>query len=366
MDVVFVAYNPADYSAFQSERRKAGDMLSAEQETLARALAERAKSGELALFMGAGTSMSAGLPSWNGLLAALAARVDLPFDAAAWDRLGPLDAAELLRRRAADVHHGEEGALGWLVSEIIAPKKRYGLTHVQLAALHCEQAITTNFDHLYEDAVAAVDGRRPLVVLPGGKSRELAGTSSAGWLLKLHGDVSAPASVVLARRSFVTYDAQRRPLGGVLQSTLLTKHLLVVGASMTDDNVIRLIHEVAELGERSHGSATELGTVISLQRDDLRQQIWKPEFAYLALGERNGDVGRAARELEVFLDRVVLLSETGQAHLISERYAPLLGTDAERRAAASARHLHEEIAGLGGEGWSALRAALEQFGADPT
>jgi hypothetical protein len=324
LDIVFVAFNPADYAAFQAGRHLMASPLTTSEEEVASALADHARAGELALFMGAGTSMSAGLPSWGGLLRILARQVGTAFDEDLWRDLGPLDAAELLRRKAKD--HGLD--LGQLVREAIGPFTRYGLTHVQLAALGCEQAITTNFDRLYEDAKAAVDGHRPLVVLPGGTTRTLAGSRHSGWLLKLHGDIADPKSVVLARRSFVTFDASRRPLGGVLQATLLTKHLLVVGASMTDDNVIRLVHEVAELGERHHGAA-RLGTVVTLEKDQLRAELWKPEFDYVALGHR-GDIRAAARRLEVFLDRVVLLAGTGHGHLVSQRYESLLPGRRER------------------------------------
>ena len=60
------------------------------------------------------------------------------------------------------------------------------------------------------------------------------------WILKLHGDVDHVKQIVLTRRHMVRYDAANRPSAAVLQSLLLTKRLLAVGVSMTDDNVIRL------------------------------------------------------------------------------------------------------------------------------
>ena len=67
---------------------------------------------------------------------------------------------------------------------------------------------------------------------------------SERWALKLHGDVEHPDSIVLTRRHMLTYDAQNRPSAALLQSVLLTKHLLVIGTSLTDDNVLRLAYEV--------------------------------------------------------------------------------------------------------------------------
>ncbi|MEK8226511.1 SIR2 family protein [Oerskovia sp. M15] len=65
----------------------------------------------------------------------------------------------------------------------------------------------------------------------------------------MHGDVDRPATIVLSRSSFVRYDTRWKPVGSLVQSLMMTKHLLVVGASMTDDNLLRFAYEVAGLRE---------------------------------------------------------------------------------------------------------------------
>ena len=362
IDVVFVAFDPADYSAFQSVRRRLGvTPLTPALTVAADALAGLVREGQLALFMGAGTGISAGLPSWDGLLKALATEVGLAYAKKQWRELGALDAGELLRRKAQVTYPDQENPLGRLVAEQIRPVQRYALSHVLLASLGCEHVITTNFDRLYEDAVRAIGQRRPVVVLPHTEERELNRTGTRGWLLKLHGDVAKEASIVLDRRSFVTYDARRRPLGGVLQTTLLTKHLLVVGASMTDDNVIRLVHEVAELVETSGTKTPQLGTVLTLGGDNLRAQLWAPEFSYLDLTE-GGDVPQGARNLEIFLDHVAMQATGSNQHLLSEAYGALLG-DEQRDLARRIREVALDIAAQPGPQWQALSAALAEFGA---
>lgn len=325
VDVVLVAFKPSDYSALQWRRRRHAPPLPEGMEATAVELARLAGNGQLALFMGAGTGVPAGLPSWGELLTWLADRTELPNG----DGLGtfnPLDAAEVLRRQAEKRAGGSRGnPLGRLVLEKIGQPERYALSHILLAALRTEQAITTNFDRLYETAVAAIEGEPPPVVLPSSDQSAL-GTArgSAGWLLKLHGDVGDPASIVLDRRSFVRYDSTRRPLGGVLQTTLLTKHLLVVGASMTDDNVIRLVHEVSSMHEDTGGRPRRLGTVLALSSEPLRHNLWDPEFTYVELGSDTDDLDEAARALEIFLDRVALLAAPTTSHLLDPRYQEFL------------------------------------------
>ena len=374
LDVVIVAARPSDYSALQALRTaRHSRPLAGGREDQADRLAALARAGQLALFMGAGMGVTAGLPSWSELLEDLAQRVGLE---AAGDlsTLGPLDSAELLRRAADRKELQKEPTerrkypLGDHVADAIGNRSRYALSHALLAALDVDQAITTNFDKLYEMAVREIRQTEPFVVLPETNAAP-AGVADGRrpWLLKLHGDVDQPQDIVLDRRSFVRYDARWRPLGGVLQTTLLTKHLLVVGASMTDDNVIRLIHEVAELNEQP-GKERSFGTVLTLRADPLRAQLWEPELEYIDLGNADGDLVKAGRELEIFLDRVAMLAAPRTAHLLDPRYRELLGTEGERRVAAQLTALATGVADLPEKvreraGWDDVVRALEKLGA---
>ncbi len=388
LDVVLVANSRSDYSALQAIRGRAqSGRLENEQEEAAVALADRARRGQLALFMGAGTGVAAGLPTWGGLLDRLAERLEVPGGAAALSRIGPLDAAEVLRRQAKargndrGRHPVGQQTLGEHVAAALGRPQRYALAHVLLAALDIDQVVTTNFDDLYEKAVAAVSGRDIPVVLPDRHPDEDL-RQGRGWLLKMHGDARRPESIVLDRRSFVRYDATRRPLASVLQATLLTRHLLVVGASMTDDNVIRLVHEVASLNE-DHGRPKNLGTLINLEKRPLTQALWEPEFTILSVGsaavegeskEKTAErLAHAGRRLEILLDRVATLAARDSVdHLLDSRYRDLFtpeeDTEDERRTAAqlaaaaasiraflptSARHAE----------WLAVLDQLEMWGA---
>ena len=368
VDVVLVANNLADYSACQGLRRQPEHDRPLDEglERKAVELAGLAQAGALAVFMGAGIGIAAGLPSWGDLLTALAERLGVDPDGL--DQLGPLDAAEYLRRATGGGSAAETArALGCLVGEVIGHPTRYALSHAFLAALDVEQALTTNFDQLYEIAAQAIREEEPLVVLPDNHPAQVAGRGSRRpWLLKLHGDIDRPERIVLDRRSFVTYDARRRPLGGVLQAALLTKHLLVVGASMTDDNVIRLVHEVAELTEDLREPAP-FGTVLSVRTDPLRLHLWEPEFDFVDLGADTEDDAVAARELEIFLDRVALLAAPRSAHLLDPRYRELLRTPEERELADELRDVVARVEAVRGSdtssGWDDVAAALGGFGA---
>lgn len=386
LDVVLVASSRADYSALQARRLTLGlGRLDDEVlEETATALAGRARAGQLAVFMGAGTGVAAGLPSWQGLLDALAARLEIPGGVEALSRLSPLDAAEALRRSAhAEATSGgsraPEKTLGHHVAAVLGTPQRYALAHVLLAALGAEQVITTNFDDLYERAVLAVTGSDIPVVLPDREPEDDL-RRGRGWLLKLHGDARRPESIVLDRRSFVRYDATQRPLASVLQATLLTRHLLVVGASMTDDNVIRLVHEVATLNE-DHDRSRTMGTLLTLERQELTARLWAPELRTVPLGPpapmgESQDAAtvrfaRAGRLLELLLDRVAALAAQDSVHhLLDRRYEDLFAAEAadERVVAEQLAEAAEQVrtflpTSVRGVEWQRVLTQLESWGA---
>jgi SIR2-like domain len=342
VDIAFVTPDRAVYGAVQHLRRLQRRWpLDAVLLDAATTLADRARSGELALFFGAGVSIPAGLPSWRELLyACLQACPDL--DTAEFHALHPLDQGELLRR-----------VLGDRFGPIVAQRStadRHALGHALLTALGCTEAATTNYDQCFELAAAAADAA-PVVMpwqTPHGRAR---------WLLKLNGDVSHPASIVLARRDFIRHEALARPSASVLESMMMTRHLLIVGASLTDDNVLRLAHEVAEF-RRDHGSEQQpFGTVLDVEASGARQQLWTGELNWLAMP--GTDLPQRARTLDIFLDAVAAQASTDASWVLDERFEALLeegDSDTARHTRALGQHIEDR------EPWRGLRAALTRHG----
>ncbi|MDJ0025926.1 SIR2 family protein [Gordonia alkanivorans] len=352
LDILLVTPDPAVFSAAQHARRnleakgsKHWELNYAEMAE-ARRLGGLAANGHLALFLGAGVSMAAGLPSWGTLIAELGKRVggELPKD---FKDLDPLDQAEYL----ASVLGGAE-KLNDAVIEIIGRKQKVALAHALLAGMGCREAVTTNYDDLYEKAVEATRRRRP-TILPW----EAVGEERP-WLLKLHGDIGRSSSIVLTRRDFVLFDAKSRPAGSLLQALLLTKHVLIIGASLSDGNVIRLAMEVDEYLQKSKVKSIR-GTFVDTSGVVARHHLWRDQFRWFVCeGTERKD---RVRRMEMFLDAVAAFAATDAHWLLDERFDGLLG-ERDREVVEGACRLMADTRGASGL-LAPLKSALSNLGA---
>ena len=88
-------------------------------------------------------------------------------------------------------------------------------------------AITTNYDDLYEQAVASTheDTHETVLRLPWDAAelatRPLAFRADHPRLVKMHGCVTKPASIVLTRADYMRYEDERRALRGMLHQALI-------------------------------------------------------------------------------------------------------------------------------------------------
>ncbi|MDP2345282.1 MAG: SIR2 family protein [Deltaproteobacteria bacterium] len=280
-------------------------------------LAERARSGGLTIFMGAGVSRPAGLPSWDELLHALA--VDrLPADQlAAFDQLSVLDRAALLQRRLPP-----ELALGTAVAALMRERStRYALGQALLASLPVDEVVTTNYDALFEKASAVVG--RPCARIPG----QPVGRGER-FILKMHGCVTRPSSIVLTREDYLRFQENRSALAGIVQALLLTRHMLFVGFGFTDDNFHRIAHAVRQAlrGERGESVIKQqpFGTNLVVGGGGLLADLWSDDLDWVTMAEHAPSPAEQGRLVEIFLDRLSARAATVTTHLGDERYAGVL------------------------------------------
>lgn len=207
IDVILCTVNALTWSAVQSARTNDDWPLTKEEERLAADLAAEARAGRLVFFIGAGVSRDAGLPNWQDLLTALHRDDVSEEEKSTLNNLDPRDHATLIQ-----LAMGGRGKLLARLAEEIVRYERFGLTHSLLASIGADQAVTTNYDNLYERACTrpgrALDDE--LTVLPYGRVAE-----NRPWLLKLHGSldqVDRDDHIVLTRQDYMSLARERSAL----------------------------------------------------------------------------------------------------------------------------------------------------------
>ncbi|WP_026373109.1 SIR2 family NAD-dependent protein deacylase [Agrococcus lahaulensis] len=323
VDLAIVLRDERSFARMQELRKRRDGWhgaLTVEQFAEAGRLAARAKAGRLVPFLGAGTSISAGAPSWSQLLVRLGERIGLTADEQealrAW---GELDRAAFLRQRAIAEHvrtggTEQEGAAAFSQAVVeLVDVRRYGLAPALLASLRTPQAITLNYDGLFE--AASTDVGTPRVTIPHSES----GAESGPWLLKLHGSVDEPSSIVLTRDDYLGYATQREALSAIVKANLLTHHLLFVGFGLSDEHFHRIVHDVRR-ALPPHISMEERATALTLTEDTIASTLWRGQVRMLPVGSGPKD-GRA---VEVFLDVVVALATDAHSYLLADDFATSL------------------------------------------
>lgn len=361
VDIVLVTFGVKPYAAAQRARLQlVGDSDRALKATwrftyqrkdnlirCGRSLAANAINSRLVLFIGAGVSSGAGLPRWNDLICDAAKNAKMKPQARKYLRDKDLrDQATIVKAHLRD---GEK-SLNELVVERLK-SRHYALLHGLLASLPTSEAVTTNFDDLFESAWIT-DGMSP-AILP-----QQSVKNNGRWLLKLHGTVTEPEKMVLTRSDYLNMPRQHGALMGLVQGLLMMRHMMFVGYSLRDEDFHELIHEVRDA--RGDGTAP-LGTVLTLHEDKLEDELWGNDLHVVPMaGSRKVGADAtetAARQLEMFIDLVAYLSSTSAAFFLDKTYDELL-SDKERRLRDT---LTDLMTGIGKAGPGEVAFKVSQF-----
>jgi hypothetical protein len=365
VDVALVLIEGPAWAAAQRQRatdRQAFAALPSSLIAHADALAERARSGGLTIFIGAGVARPAGLPDWKQLLHLLAEQhitddefsrqgsecidefgrgapelmggevsppapqetrlgdtphSEMLFEARLrdFDSLNELDRAAWIERRLVGETIGEATA-----RVVIAHSHRFALSHALLASLPVSEVVTTNYDDLFERASNVVG--RPCARIPGQ-------VVAAGerFILKMHGCVTQPSSIVLTRGDYLRFQENRSALSGIVQALMLTRHMLFVGFSFTDDNFHRIAHAVRSA---VRGDSTEprspFGTNLVVGGGKLVADLWRDDLDWLSFSANGASLAEQARLVEIFLDRLSAQATTITSHLGNDRWLGALSS----------------------------------------
>lgn len=349
-DVALVLFDRRDHAAVQARREP--DSGCAELGDLAK-VADRtgrlAADGQLSLFVGSGVSVPVGMPSWPRLLQQLSPGLVIG------DEDDLLQVAETVVSNMSETEYRERMVQQFDVDS-------HALGHALLAGLQLRQMVTTNYDPCLETALSPVLGADGFRVM----TRSLA-EGDKPWLLKLHGDIARPETLVLTASEYERLANEHPALHGVVEALMLTSHLLFVGFGLRDDDFVKLAAGVKRTRDKSReggGTPSPAGTALALHPAAV--QGAHTDGLEVVHMSAEGEDALAARRLEIFLDRVAMVATRGRVgaapYFLDERYDDAFASPADRELRAALGKLAESTNVRESVAWTAVNRLLVELG----
>lgn len=204
-------------------------------------IADRLFNGHASLFVGAGFSKNAIPVSGN----------QLPPD---WNELGDMF-FEKVRKKPPLSEDKKYANVLRLAEEVECVCGRSALTnlitkaiandnlapsdlHMQLLALPWKDVFTTNYDTLLDRTASELNeqGKRVYSLIT--NDQEI-GMSSPPFLMKLHGDIKSPKTIVITEEDYRKYPSQHQAMIAHIQHTIMLETLVLIGFSGNDPNFIQ-------------------------------------------------------------------------------------------------------------------------------
>lgn len=197
-------------------------------------LVEAVKSGNAVLFAGAGISLAAGLPSASAFAQSL---IKLMNSVEPDYSVNPTGSAFAGIATDLSAVLGRE-YLVEAISKVIDFPQGIEPTEAHLKSVELfDHIITTNYDKLFEGAMSSLDLNSNVY------AEEINGEISNRALMKLHGTIDIPSSLLLSESEVIMFDKTRPNLWSAALDDLNSKVVVVVGASLHDPSIIRLFSE---------------------------------------------------------------------------------------------------------------------------
>lgn len=191
--------------------------------------------GDVTVFVGAGASVGSGLPTWSELVELLT------------QELGdtPVGADLPMLARYYELAFGRRRLVQVLTDALSSGEPN--AIHRGIASLHPRTLVTTNFDDLLEQALQLE--RVKFTCIRSDDEAPLASSRTVS-VIKLHGDLARPQSLIVTTRDFELFESSRPAMARLLATTLQTRTILFVGYSATDPNLRLILRKVhGETGE---------------------------------------------------------------------------------------------------------------------
>ena len=261
--------------------------MDVDEEEIDPVLVERFAHGNGTVFVGAGISYGSRLPLWAKLMEPLIKDLDDEIAPGA----SPLDIAELYETK-----HSRGVLVQYLKDRLGDVSFQLTKTHELIVSLPVRRIYTTNFDDLLEQASRKKQLNRSVIF--NASQVGFADTSTLS-IIKLHGDLNDPASLVISASDFYGFFAKNPAVGDLLKVELQTHTILFLGYSFSDPNLGMIIGSAAA----QSGSARPLLYTLQLSPTELAVQAFARRGVKVIRLDAKPGTPEAYAQIEDWLDR---------------------------------------------------------------
>ncbi|MFJ7185580.1 SIR2 family NAD-dependent protein deacylase [Lysinibacillus xylanilyticus] len=197
-------------------------------------LVEKLRDNDVVLWVGAGFSLYAGMPSANTLR-------DLIINNCTEEEKGYFENQSLseVASTFVDMRNGSRNELHKILQSAIDIEPKSINAHQLIADIpQINLIVTTNYDKLFEEAY----GRdiSPIIT-----DSQLPLATKRTQLYKIHGDINVPESIVLTSTDYTNFFRnQNKPLWNKIKTLLAEKTIIFLGYSLSDQNIDFLFENV--------------------------------------------------------------------------------------------------------------------------
>lgn len=196
-------------------------------------LVEQFATGNGTVFVGAGISSASGMPLWGQLMERL--KLDLGDQISG--QANYLEIAELYETK-----HNRRSLALYLKDSLGDARFQLTKTHEIIVDLPVQRIYTTNFDDLLEQACYIKQANRTIIY---DASQISFSDASKLAIIKLHGDLNHPRSLVITASDYYSYFSKNPAVADLLKVELQTRTVLFLGYSFSDFNLGLILGKVA-------------------------------------------------------------------------------------------------------------------------
>lgn len=197
--------------------------------------------GEVVLWVGAGLSLYAGLPTGNQLS-------EFIFDGLTQSEKNSINSNLLLPDLAEEIYRIKGNNRNYLIQKlkerILISKFISTSTHMNISKIpHFRNIVTTNYDLLFEDVYKSkINTIYSDQQIPYSSDKKVN-------LYKIHGDLSVPDSVIITRSDYDNFFGSKKEddvLWTVIKEKIATKSILFIGYSLDDSNIAVIFDNITK------------------------------------------------------------------------------------------------------------------------